>query len=104
MSMQQLERLPGQMMLFDNQQGEMSDSGGPVCLDIRDTVALLQPKPGHHRSVAEALRIAAKADAEVKGQELAIEHVIRSSDKVSKIHEKEQKLIQKLTRSVNAGL
>ena len=46
----------------------------------------------------------AKADAEAKGLELAIEHVIRSTDKVSKIHEKEQKLIQKLTRNVNTGL
>ena len=104
MSMQQLERLPGQMMLFDNQGDGSHAAGGPVCIDIRDTVALLQPKPGHHRSVAEALRIAAKADAEVKGEELAIEHVIRSNDKVSKIHEKEQRLIQKLTRSVNASL
>lgn len=102
MSMQKIERLPGQMMLFDNQQGDMHAAGGPMCLGIRDTVALLQPKPGHHRSVAEALRIAAKADAEAKGQELAIEHVIRSNDKVSKIHEKEQRLIQKLTRNVNA--
>lgn len=104
MSMQQLERLPGQMMLFDNQGDGSHAAGGPVCLDIRDTVALLQPKPGHHRSVAEALRIAAKADAETKGRELAVEHVIRSNDKISKIHEKEQRLIQKLTRNVNAGL
>ena len=104
MSMQQLERLPKGMMLFDNQGDGSHAAGGPVCLDIRDTVALLQPKPGHHRSVAEALRIAAKADAEAKGQELAIEHVIRSNDSVSKIHEKEQRLIQKLTRSVNASL
>ena len=104
MSMQQIERLPRQMMLFDNQGDGSHAAGGPVCLNIRDTVALLQPKPGHHRSVAEALRIAAKADAEAKGQELAIEHVIRSNDRVSKIHEKEQRLIQKLTRNVNANL
>ena len=102
MSMQQLERLPGQMMLFDNQGDGSHAAGGPMCLNIRDTVALLQPKPGHHRSAAEALRIAATADAETKGLELAIEHVIRSNDKVSKIHEKEQRLIQKLTRNVNA--
>jgi len=91
-------------MLFDNQGDGSHAAGGPVCLNIRDTVALLQPKPGHHRSVAEALRIAANADAEVKGQELAIEHVIRSNDSVSKMHEKEQRLIQKLTRNVNANL
>lgn len=104
MSMQKLERLPGQMMLFDNQGGEMSDSGGPVCLDIRDTVALLQPKPGHHRSAEEALRIAARADQAAKGRELALESVLRTNSNVARIHEKEQRLIQKLTRSVNAGL
>lgn len=104
MAMQQHERLPAGMLLFDNQQEDMSDSGGPVCLDIRDTVALLQPNPKHHRSAAEALRIAARADQAAKGRELAIESVLHTNSSVAKIHEKEQRLIQKLTRNVNAGL
>lgn len=104
MSMQQIDRLPTGMLLFDNQQGEMHAAGGPRVLDIRDTVALLQPKPQHHRSAEEALRIAARADQAAKGRELALESVLRTNSNVARIHEKEQRLIQKLTRNVNAGL
>jgi len=89
-----LPHLPKNMALVDNQ-GQKSDA--PRALTPAEIVRrMAETKPRHNRTLAEAMRIAAQADAEIQGRELAIERMIHSNDSIAHQHDLEHERAAKI--------
>lgn len=94
MALLYLPHLPKNMALVDNQ-GQQSDA--PRALSPAEIVRRMsESKPRHNRTLAEAMRIAADADAEIQGRELAIERMIHSNDSIAHQHDVEHERAAKI--------
>lgn len=105
MSLLYLPHLPRFMAIVDNQ-GQKKDA--PRALSSAEIVRRMsESKPRHNRTLAEAMRIAAQADAEIQGRELAIERMIHSNDSIAHQHDIEHERAAKtqgiVTHAVNVS-
>lgn len=94
MSLLYLPHLPKYMALVDNQEQQ---SDAPRALSPAEIVRRMsESKPRHNRTLAEAMRIAAAADAEIQGRELAIERMVHSNDSIAHQHDVEHERAAKI--------